>query len=94
MPLIFRKLTPKRFGEPAGFKSIWNDDPKWELSFDMVKCPYHDKCTAYGYPDLCRGFYEADDICYAHMHPKLIWGRTKTLGKGGDCCDFRLGVEK
>lgn len=27
------------------------------------------------------------------MHPKLKWGRTKTLGQGGDCCDFRLTIE-
>ena len=94
MPLLFKKLTPKMFGEPAGFKSIWHDDPKWELSFDMVKCPYRDKCTAYGCPELCRGFCEADDVCYGDMHPKLVWGRTKTLGKGGDCCDFRMAVKK
>ncbi|MFR7743840.1 MAG: L-2-amino-thiazoline-4-carboxylic acid hydrolase [Acutalibacteraceae bacterium] len=22
------------------------------------------------------------------LHPKLYWHRTKTLGRGGDCCDF------
>ena len=95
MPLLFKKLTPKMFGEPAGFKSIWHpEDPQWKLSFDMVKCPYQDKCTAYGCPELCRGFCEADDVCYGDMHPKLIWGRTKTLGKGGDCCDFRMRIKK
>ena len=94
MPLLFKKLTPKMFGEPAGFKSNWHDDPQWELSFDMVKCPYHDKCAAYGCQELYRGFCEADDVCYGDMHPKLIWGRTKTLGKGGDCCDFRMRIKK
>lgn len=39
-------------------------------------------------PKLCR----ADDICYGNMHSKLHWGRTKTLGLGGDCCDFRLTI--
>lgn len=28
------------------------------------------------------------------MHPKVIWGRTQTLGKGGDCCDFRMSIKK
>jgi len=26
------------------------------------------------------------------MHPKLYWHRTKTLGRGGDCCDFCLKI--
>lgn len=30
---------------------------------------------------------------YGNMHPKLKWGRTKTLGRGNDCCDFKLTVE-
>lgn len=29
----------------------------------------------------------------ANMHPKLVWGRTKTLGTGGDCCDFSLYIK-
>lgn len=94
MPSLWKKMTPKMFGEAAGFKSIWYDDPDWELSFDMVQCPYFDKCSAYGCPELCKAYCEADDICYGDMHPKIIWGRTKTLGKGGDCCDFRMAIKK
>jgi hypothetical protein len=52
--------------------------------FRMV-LPYLNKCSANGCPELCKGYCEADDICYGNMHPKVIWGRTKTLGKGGDC---------
>lgn len=94
MPSLWKKMTPKMFGEAAGFKSIWYDDPDWELSFDMVQCPYFDKCSAYGCPELCKAYCEADDICYGNMHPKIIWGRTQTLGKGGDCCDFRMAIKK
>lgn len=94
MPGWWKILTPKMFGEAAGFKSVWHEDPEWELSFDMVKCPYHEKCIAYGCPELCRAYCEADDVCYGDMHPKLVWGRTKTLGKGGDCCDFKMKVKK
>ena len=25
-----------------------------------------------------------------NLHPRLIWGRTKTIGRGDDCCDFML----
>ncbi len=35
---------------------------------------------------------EADPWREEMWRPKLFWGRTKTLGKGGDCCDFRIGV--
>lgn len=94
MPKLFKKLTPKMFGDAAGFKAIWHDDPQWELNFDMVQCPYLDKCSAYCCPELCKGYCEADDICYGNMHPKIIWGRTQTLGKGGDCCDFRMAIKK
>lgn len=26
--------------------------------------------------------------------PELLWHRTKTLGRGNDCCDFGLMVQK
>lgn len=94
MPKLFKKLTPNMFGEPAGFQSVWHEDSEWDLSFDMVKCPYQEKCAAYGCPELCSAYCDADDVCYGDMHPKVVWGRTKTLGKGGDCCDFRMKVVK
>ena len=34
------------------------------------------------------------DAGYGHLHPKLIWGRTKTIGRGGDCCDFLLAYKE
>lgn len=56
----------------------------------MTKCPYHDACVQYGCPELCRCFCDSDDITYDGMHPKLLRRRTKTLGRGEDCCDFCL----
>lgn len=61
---------------------------------DMTKCPYHDTCVAYGCPELCRCFCDSDDISYAGLHPKLIWHRTKTLGRGDDRCDFCMKIIK
>ena len=63
------------------------------MCFDMLDCPYQDTCVKYGCPGIVAGFCRADDETYGHMHPKLKWGRTKTLGQGGDCCDFRLTIE-
>lgn len=45
-------------------------------------------------PELCRCFCDSDDITYDGLHPKLLWHRTKTLGRGNDCCDFGLMIQK
>ena len=55
---------------------------------DMMKCPYHDTCAEYGCPELCRCFCDSDDVSYTGLHPKLIWERSMTLGRGNDRCDF------
>ena len=46
----------------------------------------------YGCPELCRCFCDSDDISYTGLHPKLIWERTMTLGRGNDRCDFCMKV--
>ena len=61
-------------------------------AIDMIQCPYHDACVHYGCPELCPCFCDSDDITYDGMHPKLYWHRTKTLGRGDDCCDFCLKI--
>lgn len=88
VPEIFARQTPKLFGETAGFAAteIQIRDGVWRI--DMIKCPYHDACVKYGCPELCRCFCDSDDITYDGLHPKLCWHREKTLGRGGDCCDF------
>ena len=90
VPGIFSKQTPKLFGKTAGFaaREIQTTGGVWRI--DMTKCPYHDACVRYGCPELCRCFCDSDDITYDKMHPKLYWHRTKTLGRGDDCCDFCL----
>ena len=60
----------------------------------MTKCPYHDTCVQHGCPELCPCFCDSDDISYAGLHPKLLWRRTRTLGRGGDRCDFCLKIQK
>ena len=82
--------TPKLFGVTAGFASrdIQTTGGVWRI--DMTKCPYHDTCVEHGCPELCPCFCDSDDIAYDKLHPKLVWHRTKTLGRGGDCCDFCL----
>lgn len=90
VPAIFADQMPKRFGSAAGFAftELQTSGGVWRV--DMTKCPYHDVCAQYGCPELCPCFCDSDDITYDGLHPKLIWRRTKTLGRGGDCCDFCL----
>ena len=90
VPGIFSTQTPKLFGETAGFaaREIQTAGGVWRI--DMTKCPYHDACVRYGCPELCPSFCDSDDITYDGLHPKLVWRRTKTLGRGDDCCDCLL----
>ena len=44
------------------------------------------------YEDICAE--NSDEPAAYDIHPKLIWGCTKTLGKGDDCCDFRMRIKK
>lgn len=93
IPKFFYSMTNKMFGSAAGFKTENMHVNKDMVSFDMIACPYLNNCTKYGCPEITEVFCEADDICYGNMHPKLIWGRTTTLAKGGKCCDFKLWIE-
>ncbi len=94
VPSVFVKSTRSVFSPAAGFdpKELQVGNGIWRV--DMVKCPYHDTCAEYGYPELCRCFCDSDDISYAGLHPKLIWERSMTLGRGDDRCDFCMKIIK
>lgn len=59
---------------------------------DMILCPYVETCKKYACLELAQFFCKSDDVCYGNMHPKLVWGRTKTIGMGSECCDFSLWI--
>ena len=94
VPGVFVLSTRTAFGAGAGFtvKELRTDRRTWQV--DMLKCPYHDTCVRYGCPELCRCFCDSDDISYAGLHPRLLWRRTKTLGRGDDRCDFCLKISE
>ena len=94
VPGVFVKSTRSVFGPAAGFapKELQTGNGVWRV--DMMKCPYHDTCTEYGCPELCRCFCDSDDISYTGLHPKLIWERSMTLGRGNDRCDFCMKTIK
>lgn len=94
VPKFFSSIARKSFGPEAGFVSENHSVSKNEVRFDMVQCPYQMTCAKYGCPEIVKGFCDADDICYGHMHPKVIWGRTKTLGYGDGVCDFKITLKE
>lgn len=60
-------------------------------SFDVTirRCLWHTACVENGCPELCRLFCDVDDVNYGGLK-KIGFSRTKTLGYGGDCCDFHF----
>jgi len=87
---VLRKVLP-------GFLSKTYDNRLWNFSWkqndkdsvrvDAASCPYFEACVHYGVPELGAIFCEGDDKSFGNMK-HVGWGRTKTLAKGGDSCDF------
>ncbi len=94
VPKLACNMLNKGFGANAGFTSIKRKTDQNYMHIDMMVCPYNDICRKYGCPEIITAFCHSDDIAYGNMHPKLIWGRTKTLGRGGDCCDFIIHTKE
>lgn len=55
----------------------------------ITKCLWHDACVEHDCPELCPLFCDVDDVTYGGLK-KIGFSRTKTLGYGGDCCDFHF----
>ena len=84
------KISLNSFGTDAGFVSSFPETHGNEARSNIVRCPYLVTCKRYGRPKIMRCFCDCDDAEYGYLHPKLIWGRTRIIGRGGDCCDFLL----
>lgn len=94
VPKLFKSVTESQFGEDAGFHATFLEASKTRIRFDMEKCLYWDRFCKYGYPELTMCMCHTDDVNNGAMHPKLCWARTKTMGEGGDVCDFHMYIKK
>lgn len=90
IPKLFMKISVKSFGTDAGFEYEFPESHGNEARFNIVHCPYYETCNRYGCPEITTAFCDGDDAGYGNLHPKLIWGRTKTIGRGDECCNFLL----
>lgn len=75
-----------------GWETEIVEDSDRAFAFNMVNCFYLDVLTAYGAPELTPVYCRMDELLYETLPPMILWQRTKTLGRGGDCCDFRWSL--
>ena len=59
----------------------------------ITNCLWHTACVENDCAELCRLFCDVDDVSYGGLR-KMGFSRTKTLGYGGDCCDFHFFKKK
>ena len=89
-PHLFVAGVKKSCQPNAGFVYELPESHGNEARLNIVRCPYFEICKRYGCPEITSAYCDSDDAGYGNLHPNLIWGRTKTIGHGGDCCDFLL----
>lgn len=93
-PHLFMAGVKKSCQPNAGFVYELPESHDNEARINIVRCPYFEICKRYGCPEITSTYCDSDDAGYGNLHPNLIWGRTKTIGHGGDCCDFLLEYKK
>ncbi|WP_423977572.1 L-2-amino-thiazoline-4-carboxylic acid hydrolase [Lancefieldella rimae] len=93
-PYLFMAGIKKSCQPNAGFVYELPESHDNEARINIVRCPYFEICKRYGCPEITSAYCDSDDAGYGNLHPNLIWGRTKTIGHGGDCCDFLLEYKK
>ena len=93
-PKIIKIMIHKRYGRSSGFDLVDYQNPKNACHIDVVGCPYYNNCVKCDCAELCVVFCNSDDIAYGNMHKKLHWGRTKTLARGNECCNFIITITK
>jgi hypothetical protein len=86
---VTRRFMARNF-PPEGWEVEWPDAGRDVVAFDMQSCFYLDVLTEYGAPELTPVYCRLDDLIYEDLSPHVRWERTKTLGRGDDCCDFRF----
>lgn len=89
---IYSKIFLKIMRKTDLQKSTQNHD-KNHFDVTINKCLWHTACVENGCEELCRLFCDVDDVTYGGLK-KIGFTRTKTLGYGGDCCDFHFYKKK
>ena len=86
---LWPPVSRKMFGEESGFKNVFYPCEKEEFRMDITQCPYHKYLTELGCGELNKLFCDNDVYSYGNI-PGLKFTRTKTIGDGDECCDFKM----
>ena len=90
---MWEPVSRKMFGKGAGFENVFYPKVKGEFRMDITACPYHKYLTELGCPEINSLFCDSDVYSYGDL-PGIRFIRTKTIGSGGDLCDFKLVMDK
>jgi hypothetical protein len=86
---IANRWAMQRVYPPEGWRFEWVEDSEQCIAYDAHECFYLNVLTAYGAPELTAHLCVVDDLLFGDL-PGIFWGRTKTLSRGDDCCNFRF----
>ncbi|MBI5965216.1 MAG: L-2-amino-thiazoline-4-carboxylic acid hydrolase [Chloroflexi bacterium] len=82
---ILRLMTSKEY-LPGSQETIIDDNDCFAIN--IYRCIILDVLIENNAKELTTIYCKTDDWL-AQALPKISWERTKTLGRGDDCCDFR-----
>ena len=89
---LFRIMCPastKAGYGPEGWQFEWKRNDAYAIEWDCHACLYANVFRRYEVPELTPIFCESDDVMYGDI-PGARWGRTKTIGRGDELCNFRF----
>ena len=82
--MVMRGSAVSEYG--PGELEVLEDSPDC-FAMKVYRCYLLDTLTVQGAPELTALFCSTDDWL-AELLPRVRWGRTQTLGRGGTYCDF------
>ena len=71
------------------WKFIWKKKSGNSIEWECHSCIYFNRFSKYGMRELTTIFCESDDFVYSKLK-NLRWGRTQTIGRGAEFCDFKF----
>lgn len=93
LPRLASKTISKSYNEAAGFQVDMLRTDSRNVEFDVRKCPYAELCGLLGCPEMTDVFCTSDDISFSRLHPRLVFQRSSTIGRGQALCDFRFHLK-
>ena len=73
----------------SNWRFEWIESDESCIHWNCLQCITKDTFDRYGFSELTPIFCERDDLVYSDLS-SMSWARTKTMGRGGDFCDFRF----